>query len=316
MVRGFLHGLAALLVPALALSACSEAPMPAVPTAVGTPSGVEDLACPRETVVAPRIRLGLPRQSVGRGDACNLLTEALSRRTGLPVDTVLVDRYEDLPDGLAKGFLEAAIIPPLEYVRAHDRDPCLRSRLTMVFDGAVRYSAFIVARQDSGLTDLRQLAGRSVAFVDQNSASGWLFPVARLAQMGINPFLDLSETQFLGSHRRVIEAVLDGRVDAGATYLGGIQAARAEGLDVSSLTLLGITGRIPYDAFVVRPDLDPSQARQLVEALQSIRSNTPEGRAALAAFPSGNGFTATSDSFYEPVREVLKLVRRLGGEVP
>ena len=35
-----------------------------------------------------------------------------------------------------------------------------------------------------------------------------------------------SETIFLGSHNRVIEAVLDGTVDAGATYSEAMDAAK------------------------------------------------------------------------------------------
>ncbi len=272
--------------------------------------------CIPGTVVATRFRLGLPRYGTPMTLGHEALAAALSRRMGVPVDLVLLDRYDELAQGLGDGLLEAAVLPPLEYVKARDRAPCLTARLTLVFDGTVHYSSYLVVRKDSGLTGLRDLVGHSVAFVDQTSASGWLFPVARLAEMSIDPLRNLSDVLFLGNHRAVIQAVLAGRATAGATYPGAMESARRDGLDVGSLAILGIAGRIPHDAVVLRPDIDPAQARAFVDALASLNTSTAEGRSALAFSDGLSGFVPSSDGFYDQVREVVRLMTHYAGGVP
>lgn len=272
--------------------------------------------CLPGTVVAPRVRIGLPRHGTARTLGHEALANALSRRLGLPVEVVLLDRYDEIDEGLANGFLEVAMLPPLEYVKARDRDPCVAARLTLVFDGTVHYSSYLVTRKDSGLTGLRQLVGHSVAFVDQTSASGWLFPVARLSETSVDPFRSLSDVLFLGNHRAVIEAVIDGRASAGATYPGALEGARRDGLDVGSLAILGIAGRIPHDAVVVRPDIDPAQARAIIDALAGLNSTTAEGRAALSFSEGLGGFVPSSDRSYDQVREVVRQVGRFAGGTP
>jgi phosphate/phosphite/phosphonate ABC transporter binding protein len=270
-------------------------------------------ACPPGTAVVPMLRLGLPAHGVPRMRDTRALADLLGARAGTPVEIIVSDRYEDLTSGLRTGSLDAAVLPPLEYVRAKDLDPCLEARLTQVMSGRARYSAFLVVRKDSGLTDPRQLAGRRVAFVGPDSASGWLFAVNRLLESGIDPFRDTAEVRFLGNHRAVLLAVLEKASDAGATYPGALEAARRDGLDVGALTLLSIGGRIPHDAVVVRPGLDAGQARALVEAMASVNTLTPEGRQALALQEGLNGWIPTTDAFYDEVRGVERRVRNLAG---
>lgn len=296
-------------------ASCSE-PLqpPPVPSVAPLPS--ISPGCLPGTVLPSRIRLGIARHGTQQVDRNTPLADYLASRTGLPVEIVPTDRYDELAEGLLNGLLEAAVLPPLEYVRAHDRDPCLRAHMTGVFDGLLRYSSYLVIRKDSGLTSVRQLAGQPVAFVDRTSASGWLFPAARLAEFAVEPFRDLKEVLFLGNHRAVIQAVLDGRAKAGATYPGAMDAARREGLDVGALTILGITGRIPYDTLVVRPDLDPDQTRALVEAFAGLNTTTAEGRAVRAFGENASGWVPTTDAFYDEVRDVARLLRRLGEGTP
>lgn len=318
----------AVLATLLALCACApppaEPPSPQSRRGPAQPAGRPPVAdpaagspsCPPGAAVVPVLRLGIPHHGVPRMKDPRALADLLSTRVGTPVEVLTSGDYRDLSEGLRSGTLDAALLPPLEYVRARDRNPCLEARLTLVMAGRVRYSSYLVVRKDSGLTDVRQLSGRKVAFVGLDSASGWLFAVDRLLDAGIDPFRDTAEVRFLGNHRAVLQAVLDGASDAGATFPGALEEARRDGLDVGALTLLSIGGRIPHDAMVVRPELDAGQARALVDALAAVNTLTPEGRAALAFQEGLDGWVPTTDAFYDEVRGVERRVRNLGGGAP
>src|SRR5208283_5625824 len=105
------------------------------------------------------------------------------------------------------------------------------------------------------------------AFVDPKSASGYVYPRAMLLESGIRPDKAFSEVVFAGDHGRVIAAVLDRRVDAGAVYDGAVRIAKASGLKTEDLEVLASTEPIPHDAIAVRADLDPGLAAQVQSAL-------------------------------------------------
>ncbi len=89
--------------------------------------------------------------------------------------------------------------------------------------------------------------------------------------------------------------------------------ARRAGLDVGNLRVLAVTGRIPYDAVVAHPDLAPSLAAAVQDALARLNSTTEEGRRLLGRVVDMSGWVPSVDSVYAPVRETLA---RVSGEAP
>src|SRR5207244_6062947 len=107
-----------------------------------------------------------------------------------------------------------------------------------IIDGSSTYRGIIVTRKDSGIKSIADLKGKRFAFVDPKSASGYVYPRAMLIEKGIDPETFFSETIFAGSHDRVIAAVLNRRVDAGAIYDGALGVAQRSGVTISSLIML------------------------------------------------------------------------------
>jgi phosphonate transport system substrate-binding protein len=293
--------------PAVEAPAAQEASAAVAP---GKPA-----TCPAGTRVADRIRFGVPAfgipSFVARG--FEPIAAFLSERIGLPVEIVTMNRYDELSEAIVACEIEVASLPPLEYVDLQSGHPCIEPRLTLVDDGAIHYSSYLLVRKDRGLTDIRQLAGRRIAFVDTSSASGYLFAMARLLEAGIDPERDFASVLMLGSHLAVIDAIIEGRADAGATYSTALDMARREGRDVGSLGILAITGRIPMEAIVLCPDMDPAQAEAVIKAFRGLDTTTPHGRAALGYVRSISGWVPTSDRLYDPVRAVRARVRQAGG---
>ncbi len=109
-------------------------------------------------------------------------------------------------------------------------------------NGSARYNGLIITKAFNSLNELR---GSKFGFVDEKSASGYLYAKAFLEDERL--FSRLGEMKFLGSHDKVIEAVDSGDIDAGATYNEALENYRHK----SNITTLHQTDDIPKDAIVL-----------------------------------------------------------------
>ena len=229
----------------------------------------------------------------------------LSKRTGYAFELVPGESYTGLVDELAAGSVDLASLSPLTYVRARERMPCLQLLLTQVSLGSVSYSGYFVTRADSAVTRVEELRGKRFAFTALGSASGYLFPKAFLLERGETAEDFFGKTVFAGDHLTALKMLLDGEVEAAATFSSFMRPARASKLDVGNLRVLAVTGRIPHDAVVARPGLPPGMAGSIQEALAQLNTATEEGRQVLSGGLEISGWVATRDAFYDPVREKL-----------
>lgn len=237
------------------------------------------------------------------------ISRGISEELHMPVDWAIGEDYENAVQLLVDGEVHVASLSPLAYVKAREQVPCLKLLATQVSRGDTRYSSFILVRKDRGITSVKQLEGKRIAFVNPTSASGFLFPMATLIRAGLDPSKVLDDAVFLGAHPRVIAAVVAGEVDAGATFFGAVTAARAERVDTGVLRVLALAGRIPFDAVVAHPDVDPELAQRVRDAFLTLNSTTDRGRTSLGHLIEINGWVLPSEDIYDTVRETLSLVR-------
>lgn len=210
--------------------------------------------------------------------------------------------YNALADSLIDGVVDVGWFSPLAYVNASERGKVI-PLATPIVNGSPSYKGYIVTRV-SGPTSLAALKGKRMAFVDPKSASGYAYPRILLRRAGVDPDRDLGETLFLGTHSRVIDAVLAGTVAAGATYSEAIDDAAARGLPVGDLVYLAETEPIPKDCLAGRPGLNAGLVEKLRGTLLKF-SQIEEGRRVLADSPI-DGFIAAFDANYDIVREVVR----------
>jgi phosphonate transport system substrate-binding protein len=90
-------------------------------------------------------------------------------------------------------------------------------------DGSISYHSIMVTRADSGITNLEGMRGRSLAWADPNSASGYLIPRFELREGGIDPEAGkfFGRTGFGGGHEQAVVAVLQKQYDASVTWVSG-----------------------------------------------------------------------------------------------
>lgn len=215
-------------------------------------------------------------------DLCERLTEVLH----LTVHSHRAPSPQALANAFRAGRVNLAWTSPVLAAShpAFERAvPLARS----VRDGETHYHAVLFARDDGAVRELTELHRARVAWVDDTSASGYVFPRLALARRGIQPRF-ASET-VCGSHGAVVEAVREGRADLGATF------ARFEGGDPSGpLTLAGfapqgegasdwrvllVSDPIPSDLLVAAPALLASLRVDPHAALERLHEREKAARA-------------------------------------
>jgi phosphate/phosphite/phosphonate ABC transporter binding protein len=234
------------------------------------------------------------------------LMSYLSEAIGQKVDLYVAKNYGDLRTHMEAGEVDVGSFSPFAYVDAV-RGGKIRIIAQSVIDGSATYRGIIVARQDTGLKSMGELRGKRFAFVDPKSASGYVYPRAMLIEKGINPDSFFKETVFAGDHMKVIAAVLDGRVDAGATYDGALKIAKANGMASENLVILDSTDPIPHDAIAVRVGLDEALTKKIQAALVNM-DKTEAGRRVIAHSKKKlSGHVIAEDSTFDVVRRTAKI---------
>lgn len=238
------------------------------------------------------------------------LAAYLGDTLGTTVELSLAADYPSAIQRAAAGEVDVAQLSPLAYVDAKLENPNLYPLVANISEGSSTYSAYLMARRSGvPIRGVEDIAGRKLGFVDPSSASGYLYPYAFLLERGVDPSRDCEFTLFK-RHDRVLEALVAGSIDVGATFSGALIHAERAGLDTSDLEIVAKTGRIPHDAWVARPTLDPEVHDAIRQALLQLSTATQRGRKILAAIDSINAFTVVDDTHYDRVRDVRSRVPR------
>ncbi len=175
----------------------------------------------------PQIRIGLlggenEADRMGRfGAYQNLLQETFQ----VPVRLFAASDYAGVLQAFSAGQIEFSSMGPSVYAGTWiDTNGGVEPLLVAEErDGSISYIAVMVTRADSGITNLEQMRGRSLAWADANSTSGYLVPRFALRRQGIGVESGqyFSRTGFGGGHEQAVVAVLQRQFDAAATWASG-----------------------------------------------------------------------------------------------
>jgi len=174
------------------------------------------------------------------------------------------------------------------------------------------YHSVILARKDSSLLSVKDLAGKKVGFVDRYSASGYLYPAAFLKTVGLmDEQKPLYTPIFLGSHERAVRALLEKQVDAAITYDGffdfaGFQIGETKNISLADFRILKLLPeKIPDDAVVCRSDLGKKTIQNLHAALLAFEKTKKQPQSPLKELVY-SGFKAENRGAYEDVKTFVQ----------
>jgi len=160
--------------------------------------------------------------------------------------------YNGIIQGLLGGTIDIAIMGASSYAAIYLKDPEAVDPVltTQQEDGSTGYHSIMVARKDSGITDLPSTKGKKLGFADPDSTSGYLVPNVTLpAEIGAPIAEFYSETGFGGGHENLVLGVLDGTFDVGTTFGSG-QGEFSEGFTSGNLRIMVDKGLLDMDDLV------------------------------------------------------------------
>jgi len=230
----------------------------------------------------------------------------LNENTSYHFEIKLSRVYQETIDQLGKGETVIISCGPVSYIHAREKyrvKPILRA---LSKDGKPIYHGIIVVRQDSPIKNLSDLKGKSFAFGQAWSTAGHILPEYYLLKTNIR-LKDLKNYSFLRHHDFVANAVLKGEFDAGA--IKDIVAYKYQSM---GLRFIHFSDPIPTVPIIVRTDA----SKELVEAVKSAllkldpKDPTHQGKMAQWDEEFKYGFTEATDSDYDSIRKILRVVQR------
>lgn len=232
----------------------------------------------------------------------NIITEA-ARQAGLKARTIIVQDYNALAEAMANNIIDVGWFSPFAYVNARTKTKAEPIAMAVI-NGQTFYHGCIITKKNNGILNLQDLSNKVFGYVDEKSTSGYVYPRYILKENHLNADRMFKQVQYLGSHNKVIEAVLQGDVDGGATYDVGIQVASKAGLPIQQLNILAKTEPIPADAIAVNPNMSNHKMQQLKEAFLNLK-HTEKG---MTLFVNSifTDFIENNDSYYDVIRKVSK----------
>lgn len=192
-------------------------------------------------------------------------------------------------------------------------------------DGVRHYHTVFLARRDSGIDSLDDLAGRNIAFQRRNSTSAYFAPAAELLAAGQSLEILHSPTDraqapavgyvFARSELNIATWVHKRLVDAGAmSSLDWENPQRVPPAFRADLHVVARTGSFPRALELVRGDLAAPVRERLRELLLAAEAD-PDAREAMLGFFMTTRFLPLDDDARASLRRLGEGVRRVRAEV-
>ncbi|UOQ59509.1 phosphate/phosphite/phosphonate ABC transporter substrate-binding protein [Leucobacter rhizosphaerae] len=210
------------------------------------------------------------------------LVELLEAETGREVEVTDVPDYLSVVEAIRADHVDIGIMsgfPSALAVNTGEVDALL------AWKGSEEPVSTCVVLDDSPVQSVEDLRGKTVAFADQASSSGYFMPVYMLQEAGLTQGEDY-EAIFAGGHEGSFAALAQGQVDAACTAfmlteMGEPMFPFADGewRAIGESPAMDVMGTV-----LARQSLDDETRSQLEEALPKVFSE--ENAEALAAYSS------------------------------
>ncbi len=227
------------------------------------------------------------------GELIRLLDEQLDC---CELELVLATDYASCVKMLAAEELDLAWLGTSTYVAERGHTP-MTTLVRPVWSGRTGYTGVIFTLEGAGISHLEQLRGKRLAFVDEQSASGYVYPAALLRRNGFDLSSDFAATDFLGSHDAVLMAVLLGEYDAGAVFERAYMTV-ADRARRTRFRVLAQTEPIPGEPIVAGTHLEPEIVEEIRKAFLELNTDSLQEGGLRDLF----GFEPATDEQYTGVR--------------
>jgi len=228
----------------------------------------------------------------------------LKESLGIPVKHYVATDYAGVIEALRNGTADMGFMGPLQYVLAHQHAGA-QPILGEVYKGNAFYTSRIFVRKDSGLKTLADLKGKTIAFTDPISSSGYLYPLDLFKSEGLlhGPAEKyFKRIYFAGGDEQAIRAVYNNFVDAAGIGQFAYNLLRAEERD--EVVFIGESKRLPSHCIVVRRGLSDESVSKLKNVFLALNEGPDSGL--LKMLYGVDGYVEVSHEDYQEVEEIAR----------
>jgi phosphonate transport system substrate-binding protein len=235
-----------------------------------------------------------------------IITKYLEKEMGIPVKGYVTQDHAAAVEALRNGEADVSFMGGLPYVLAHDQIGA-EVLLSEVYRGSPLYHGRIFVRRDSGIKKLDDLRGKSIAFADPISESGYIYPLDIFVQAGFikqgeDPQKYFSAVYFAGGYQQAIQAAANGLVDAaGVSQFAELLLTPDQ---LKKITWIAESKAIPSHLVCARKGLSIERKEAFKKAM--LKLNQPDYMYLLQHVYSPDGYVEATHKDYESVEEMAR----------
>lgn len=232
----------------------------------------------------------------------------LEKEMGRKVRYFITLNYSAAVEAMISKKADVSFMSPLPYVLANKYSG-VEAVLGEIYGGKPYYYSRIFVRKDSGIRKLSDLKGKTIAYVDPISSSGFMYPHDIFTRAGlVNGGVEKPEggffrrVYFAGGDQQAINSMVGGFVNAAGVSQYALNLLRPEQRD--QVVAIAQSARIPSHNVVVRKGLEPEIRRRFIAAM--LKMNRPENRSLLRALYGTDGYVRVDHSRFQSVADMAR----------
>jgi phosphonate transport system substrate-binding protein len=239
-----------------------------------------------------------------------------SAAAGVRFEPVMTSSYDELAAAIRDGEVGLAWLPPIPTIELEASGTASVLAIPARRGSTIYHAAFIVRR--GGPKTLAELRGRRAAWVQRDSAAGYLVPRMHLAAQGFDVLRFFARELFVHSHAGVVDAIVNGDADVGATFCsvdnisGRVLRSMwqdEQGNTIRPIEAITTMGPIPNDALVAASEVPAAARSALTRWLLTLDGRAKEIFEALLG--SGD-FRVPAPNHYEMLRHAMRAAHARG----
>ena len=244
--------------------------------------------------------------------------DVFKEKTGVEMKIFTASDYAGTVQALTSGQIHMAQMGASAYASAWidsngNVEPLVANKEV---DGQMGYHSILIVKGDSPYKKMEDLKGKTMAWADANSTSGYLIPLVSLRAAGIEPDKYFGKTLFSGGHEQSVLGVINGQFDSAFTWsskghnAGQIRAMVDRGvLKMDQFRVVWESPLIPNPVVVVRKDMPEDMKRELRQFWLDLYKGNPKVAEAAARGKTA-GFVEVGHEMYKPVLDAALEVRK------
>jgi len=270
-------------------------------------------ACSGDDDIQPiRIALTIDASNPVAGEAASrALAQAMEDFIGIPVIAQADISYLIGIETMRAGHLDIMLVSAFNYIRTSAVVDVELVATLPIRAGTVNNSVFITCATRDDINSLEDLRGRTFAFVDAVSTTGFVFPKYHMvSELGLNPSLIMNSGYFFdtathsGGHETNVFGVSHGDFDAAA--IGGMFLENMEErglIDAADFKIIAYTQAVPNPSYIIRSAIDD----EIIEKIREFFLQFDDSAYFAENWGDGNiRFTMPDVTGYAYVRSIVE----------